>query len=139
MTTYRPMTLDDYDEVHALWQSLPGIGLSRADSRENIAGYLQGNPGFSFVAYEGGSLVGAVLCGHDSRRGYLHHLAVHPNFQRQGIGKVLVDHCLTALQKAGIQKVHIFVIAGNEDGLLFCQKNGWLKRDDIFVMSHDIK
>lgn len=139
MTTYRPMILDDYDEVYALWQSLPGIGLSSADSRENIARYLQVNPGFSFVAYGGGSLVGAVLCGHDSRRGYLHHLAVHPNFQRQGIGKVLVDHCLKALQKAGIHKVHIFVIAGNEDGLLFWQKNGWRKRDDIFVMSYEKK
>ena len=72
----REMTIDDYDEVFALWQVSEGVGLSTADERDEIAIYLHRNPGTSFVALDGGQLVAAVLCGHDGRRGYIHHLAV---------------------------------------------------------------
>jgi len=33
---YSPLKIDDYDEIHTLWSSVPGIGLSEADRRENI-------------------------------------------------------------------------------------------------------
>ena len=32
----RPMTIDDYDEVFAMWQITTKRALSEADSRENI-------------------------------------------------------------------------------------------------------
>ncbi len=44
----REMTMADYDAMLALWQISEGIGLSNADSRDNIASYLQRNPGLSF-------------------------------------------------------------------------------------------
>jgi ribosomal protein S18 acetylase RimI-like enzyme len=37
-----------------------------------------------------GVILGAVLCGNDGRRGYLHHLAVAAEWRRRGIGKALV-------------------------------------------------
>ena len=79
-------TIDAYDQVMALWTDIPGIGLSEADSKENISRYLGRNLGMSFLAEKEGQIVGAVLCGHDGRRGYIHHLAVYPNYRRQGIG-----------------------------------------------------
>lgn len=66
----------DYDEAWALWKRTEGIGLSQADEPRNIASFLARNPGLSFVAEEEGKIVGAVLCGSDGRRGFLHHLAV---------------------------------------------------------------
>jgi len=39
----------------------------------------------------------AVLCRHDGRMDYLTHLAVHPDYPRQGIGRSLVSRCLYAL------------------------------------------
>ncbi len=36
------------------------------------------------------SIVGAILSGHDGRRGFVHHLVVLPEVRRQGIGQQLV-------------------------------------------------
>ena len=138
MTLILPLTMNDYDEVIALWRATPGIGLSDADSREEIAGYLTRNPGLSFVAREDGRLVGAVLCGSDGRRGYLHHLAVRPDARRQGIGQALVESCLDGLRSAGIHKCHIFVYAGNKEGQAFWDRTGWKLRTDLVIMSKDI-
>lgn len=134
-----PMTIEDYDEAVALWQASEGVGLSSADTREAIARYLARNPGMSFVARSGGALVGAVLCGHDGRRGYLHHLAVRPDCRRQGIGRALVERCLAALGEQGIDKCHLFVFKANERGRAFWERNGWSERVTLVIMSKDIE
>ncbi|GAG34543.1 unnamed protein product, partial [marine sediment metagenome] len=36
----RGMTIQDHDEVLALWRTSEGVGLSDADSEESIARYL---------------------------------------------------------------------------------------------------
>lgn len=133
-----PFTMASYDDVVALWKQCEGIGLSDADSRENIRAYLDRNPGMSFVATAGGRVVGAVLAGHDGRRGYIHHLAVHPDGRRQGLGRRLVESCLEALRAAGIGKAHIFVFNANAGGFAFWESAGWTRRSDISVMSREI-
>jgi ribosomal protein S18 acetylase RimI-like enzyme len=137
--TISPLTIAAYDAVIVLWQQIEGIGLSSADSRENIQAYLERNPGMSFVAQRGGEVMGAVLGGHDGRRGYIHHLAVRPDCRRQGLGRALVDRCLSALQQVGIQKCHLFVLNTNLDGLHFWENAGWTRRADLSVMSKNIE
>jgi ribosomal protein S18 acetylase RimI-like enzyme len=136
--TIREMTDGDYDAVHALWKATPGIGLSEADERPNIASFLAHNRGLSFVAEAGGGIAGAVLGSFDGRRGYLHHLAVTPGFRRSGIGRALVAHSLEALRGRGVRRCHIFVMAANEEGRRFWERVGWFRRDDLIVMSKDV-
>ena len=133
-----PFIFKNYDEVLSLWQRCDGIGLSDADSRQNIRKYLERNPELSFIAKGQGRIVGAALCGHDGRRGYLHHLAVLPEFRRRGIGKKLADRCLRALQEAGIQKCHLFVFKNNDKGLQFWKNIGWTPRRDLSIISTNI-
>ena len=135
---YRSFLPSDYDAAWALWSSVEGIGLSQADSRENIEKFLRHNPGLSFVAVQDGGLAGAVLCGCDGRRGYLHHLAVAPSARRQGIGGELAGRCLAALASLGVRKCHIFVIADNIEGKRFWQRTGWEERTSLIIMSHDV-
>lgn len=131
----RSMTVDDFDEVMALWQASKGVGLDcHTDTREGITAYLARNPGLSFVARQEERVVGAVLCGHDGRRGYLHHLAVAPSHRRRGIGRVLVERCLGQLGLLGIQKCNIFLYADNDEGEAFWRRNGWLERSDLKVL-----
>lgn len=130
-----PFELHHYDAVLALWQSTEGLTLRDADSREAIERYLARNPGLSFVAFEADTLTGAVLCGHDGRRGYLHHLAVAPSHRRRGIGSALAERCLQALAEQGIFKCHVFVRADNPEARAFWQRAGWTIRDDIVTMS----
>ena len=134
----RQMTMQDYDAAMSLWQSTEGVGLSKADSRDAIARYLERNPAMSFVAYDGSQLVGTVLAGHDGRRGYLHHLAIRPSHRKQGIGRQLSEYAMLALKAEGIDKCHLFVFGKNETGRAFWSRVGWNERPEIMIMSHDI-
>jgi ribosomal protein S18 acetylase RimI-like enzyme len=79
-------------------------------------------------------IVGAVLCGHDGRRGYLHHLAVAPAHRHNGIGRALVEACLAKLGHIGIQKCNIFLFSDNEPGEAFWKHIGWNGRGDLKVL-----
>jgi len=129
------MTIGDYDAVLGLWQATEGIGLSESDTREAVASFLQRNPGLSCVARDAsGGVVGAVLCGHDGRRGYLHHLAVARACRGQGLGRRLVERCLQQLGALGILKCNVFLFAGHAAGESFWRHNGWQARTDLRVL-----
>lgn len=132
------MEIGDYDSVIKLWRDIEGIGLSDADSRDGIEKFLIRNPGLSFIAKCNDDTVGAVLCGHDGRRGYLHHLAVVPEYRGQGIGSELVKKCLSGLKTRGIMKCNIFVFDANVDGQEFWLNIGWIKRNDLLVMQKPV-
>ena len=137
-TELREMRINDYEKVHALWEASEGVGLSDADSKENINRYLKRNPGLSTTAWEGDQVVGAVLCGHDGRRGYIHHLAVNKSHRHQGIGRALVERCLDSLARIGISKCHIFVFGDNQDAINFWEKVDWSRRVELVIMSKQI-
>lgn len=132
---YRVMTIGDYEQVYGLWDKTRGVGLSDADSKENIAQFLDRNPGTSFVAHHGDLLIGAVLCGNDGRRGYVHHLVVDESHLRQGIGTQLVERCLVKLAEMNIHKCHLFVFVDNHDAVGFWESTGWEKRGELLLMS----
>ncbi|MFN8630276.1 MAG: GNAT family N-acetyltransferase [Chloroflexota bacterium] len=121
----RAMAASDYDAVVALWRVTDGIGLSAADERGPIETYLARNPGMSRVAFRGEALVGAVLCGHDGRRGYVHHLAVVPAERGRGLGRELMAQVLGELARAGIGKANIVVYGANAHGQAFWRATGW--------------
>jgi ribosomal protein S18 acetylase RimI-like enzyme len=133
-----PLKIEDYEEVLRLWKRTEGVGLNESDTRPAIADFLKRNRGMSFVARLGKQTVGAVLCGHDGRRGYLHHLAVAKQHRKKGLGKKLVAACLARLEKRGIHKCNIFLLADNADGESFWKHNGWLKRTDLCVMQKSL-
>jgi len=134
-----PFRIEFYDQVFALWQQCEGIGLSEADAREHIQTYLERNPGMSFIATSGNAVIGAVLCGHDGRRGFIHHLAVHSAYRRQGLARQLIERCLAELAEVGIQKCHIFILNTNSQGIEFWRRTGWFLRTDISLMSKNIE
>ncbi|HJX24697.1 MAG TPA: GNAT family N-acetyltransferase, partial [Chthoniobacterales bacterium] len=95
--TTREFIIDDYEQTVALWNLVQGVEVAEGDSKEEIRAYLLRNSGLSRVAEMNGLIVGAVLCGHDGRRGLIYHLAVAPAQHGQGIGKRLVQECVTGL------------------------------------------
>ena len=133
-----PMQMGHYDEVMDLWTASENVGLSRADERENIEAYLSRNPDMSFVAKADNRIIGAVLCGHDGRRGYIHHLVVNRSNRKVGIGRRLVKKCMESLRDDGIQKCHLFVFHRNQDGKAFWERMGWSLRSDIQVVSKEL-
>ncbi|AXN34079.1 GNAT family N-acetyltransferase [Vibrio coralliilyticus] len=137
MVTIRPMTIEDYDAVIRLWLQTEGMSVRDADSRENVALYLDRNPDLSFVAISEGNIIGAVLVGTDGRRGYLQHLAVLPQFRGQRIGYQLISQSINALANIGIPKTHLFVYDDNLNAQKFYEKLGWFPRDNIRMYSYN--
>lgn len=130
----RPLTIDDYPQLYQLWESLPGFnrGLRNLDdSQEGIAKFLQRNPSTCFVLEEAGQLVGGILAGHDGRRGYIYHAIVHPDFQGNGLGKLLADRACEALMAEGIHKAGMLVFGSNDQGNTFWESQGWQTRPDL--------
>lgn len=137
MVTIVEMSITDYADVIALWRRVDGMTLRDADSKDNIAAYLQRNPGLSFIAKEQAHIVGAVLAGTDGRRGYLQHLCVMDKHRSKGIGQELVSKVLEELQAIGISKTHLFVHDANEYAQEFYQKLGWVARDNVCMFSYN--
>ncbi|QDU94751.1 GNAT family N-acetyltransferase [Lignipirellula cremea] len=127
---------DDYQAATRLWQATPGIG--EVETEEEFKTYLERNPGLSTAAWSQGDLVGAMLCGHDGRRGYLYHLAVAAEYRSQGIASAMIDRAVDRLQKCGVRRVSIHLYAANRPGAAFWQRLGWRERTDLRVYAWDI-
>jgi ribosomal protein S18 acetylase RimI-like enzyme len=136
--TTRKFVIDDYDQAVALWNLVEGVEVAEGDSKEEIRAYLVRNPGLSRVAQEGETIVGAALCGHDGRRGLIYHLAVAPLHHGKGIGKRLVQECITHLREAGIARALILVAADNPRGHSFWLRNGWEDVPGALLMGIDL-
>lgn len=131
----RVFTSDDHAAALKLWQASEGVGLSDADSFENIARFLERNPGLSLVATDAGRVVATILCGHDGRRGLIHHLLVAPTHRRQGLGRALLKRALAALGQAQIQKCHLLVFRDNAEGMAFWHGIGAEERVSLALFS----
>lgn len=139
MITIRVMDIHDYDGVYDLWINTPGMGLNTTDeSREGIERYLKRNPASSFVAEDDGEIIGAIMAGHDGRRGYIYHTAVLPDYRNQGIAKHLVAHAMDALEQEGINKVALVAFERNKLGNGFWEKIGFILRDDLVYRNKNI-
>ena len=128
----RQMKIEDYDEVYHLWKRIRGFGIrSMDDSREGVERFLKRNPTTSVVAEENGKIVGAILCGHDGRRGCLYHVCVDEAYRRHGIGKAMVVKTMEALKEERINKVCLIAFTSNDVGNAFWNTIGWTKREDM--------
>ena len=132
MFTVRTMQIEDYDKVYALWMTIKGFSIrSIDDSRVGVERFLKRNPTTSVVAEMDGKVVGAILCGHDGRRGCLYHVCVHEEYRMLGIGKAMVVACMNALKAEEISKVSLIAFTRNDVGNAFWKCIGWTKREDL--------
>ncbi|MCG8477921.1 MAG: GNAT family N-acetyltransferase [Spirochaetales bacterium] len=142
-----PLSEADLPQVVDLWKRTEHLGLTGADGTDALRRFLRRNEGLSVVArvaaddrppQERSTIVGAVLVGHDGRRGYLYHLAVDPAARRRGVAARMVAEARRALSTEGIERCHIMVYAENRVGRAIWRRLGWRDRDDISIMTVDI-
>lgn len=86
------------------------------------------NSQFMVMAYNGEQLVG---CGRVLTDGVMHamiyEMIVHPDYQGQGIGSVILDLLVTKCKTAGIRDIQLFAAKGKAP---FYRKHGFLERPD---------
>jgi len=134
----RELRIADFGGALAVWGMVEGVEVAEGDSEGEIKEYLLRNPGLSRVAVSGDTIVGAVLCGHDGRRGLIYHLAVAPAFQGKGIGRQLLQECVTGLCSASLTRAIILVSGENAAGHSFWLRNGWEDIPGAIPMARDL-
>jgi len=128
----RPMKIEDYDAVIALWQraGLPFEPEGR-DSPHAVARQLQASGHLMLVAEADGQIVGTVFGSHDGRKGWINRLAIDPCCRRQGLAQQLIAKAEEALAHDGIIIVAALVETPNEPSLNLLCKLGYEERQDI--------
>lgn len=124
---YCLLTPERIDQVLEFWKHLTGVHLhtNGEETYEAVKQYLERNPGCSFVAIHQDTIVGAVLSGHDGRRGYINHLGVAKAYRRTGIGSHLLSMVENQFKCCGIKKEALFVLKDNTLAQQFYTSIGW--------------
>ena len=115
--------MQHYQETVELWRKV-GIGIGSSDTKDEVEAVLTRNPNLF--------LIGAF----DGRRGYVHHLAVDPSYQKKGYGKKIMEELIEIFRDMKVHKIHLFIQKTNRQVVEFCSKLGWETRDDLIMMSY---
>ena len=124
----------DYKEIIELWKNA-GLIVSLSDNQEELE-KLAFKIDNKFIVLElGNKIIGTVVCAHDGRRGYIHHLAVLPEYQKNGYGKKLMDEAIMHYRSLKTVKTHIFIEKSNSKVVEFYKNLDFKIRDDIILMT----
>lgn len=126
----------DYDAILALWQA---AGLSirpkGRDSRPQFEAQIAGGTHTLLGVRDGERLVGVIIATHDGRKGWLNRLAVHPDYQRRGIGLHLIRAGEQALKSQGMQIIAALVEDWNEASLALMACAGYKLHPDVHYLT----
>lgn len=123
-----------YDEVIQLWRNA-GLGVSSSDSKGEVEKMLNRNPDLFLIGTLKDKVVAVVMGAFDGRRGYVHHLAIDPTYQRQGYGTKIMTKLNETFRQKGIHKIHLFIEKHNKVVIDFYKNLGWEIREDLIMMS----
>lgn len=130
------LTAADYDQVRALWETagLP-IRPHGRDSAEQFARQMAAGTQTVLGVQAGDRVIGVVLATHDGRKGWINRLAVHPDFRRKGIGRMLVEQAERVLRAQGLQIVAALIDDGNTASLALFEQAGYTRHPDIHYLT----
>ncbi|HNU97520.1 MAG TPA: GNAT family N-acetyltransferase [Candidatus Syntrophosphaera sp.] len=121
-----------YAEIISIWDKTGISNPERADSFDSIQRTLE-HGGILLLAYMDAILVGTIWLTNDYRRLYLHHMAVLPEFQKQGIGRSLLQEAIQIADKQGLQ-AKLEVHSDNAAALNLYRSMGFKVLDGYLVM-----
>ncbi len=137
----REMKESDLDEALQLWRISFTAGFSSSfDTKETLIKYLSRNPGLSSVACtKDGKVIGALMCGHDGRRGSIYNTAVYNEYRKKGIGRKMEQRSLEELKKVGITTGFLFININNPGSEEFWNSVGWTVAPAIKYLYKEFK
>ena len=124
-----------YDKVIEVWRK-SGISVGSTDTKEELERIVRRTPQLFLVGKIDEKIIGVVIGGFDGRRGYVHHLAVDPDYQKKGYGKLILGELMNKFLELKVHKVHLFIEKYNEEVIEFYRNLGWEIRDDLIMMSY---
>ena len=119
-----PFSPQDEEPVIALWQAC-GLIVPHNDPRKDIARKLTVNSEWFLIGRLDGLVVASCMVGYEGHRGWLNYLAVHPDHQRQGYARKLVEAAEQILKAADCPKINLQIRATNTAVAAFYEKLGY--------------
>ena len=124
----RPYVESDEAAVIALWSK---CGLLRPwnDPHKDIARKLQVQRELFLVAVQDDRVVGTALAGYDGHRGWINYLAVNPDHQRKGLGRMLMQEAERRLRELGCPKINVQIRRDNQEAIEFYRRIEFIEDD----------
>jgi ribosomal protein S18 acetylase RimI-like enzyme len=116
----------------ALWQKCDLVRPWN-DPHRDICRKLNVNPKSFLVGLVDGQLVATVMAGYEGHRGWIHYLAVAPEFQCRGLAREIVAEAEQLLRKAGCPKINLQIRSSNQAVIEFYRRLGY-SVDDVVSM-----
>jgi ribosomal protein S18 acetylase RimI-like enzyme len=120
----------DEDAVVRLWQDC-GLVVPWNDPRRDIRRKLLVNPEMFLVGTLGGEVVATVMAGYEGHRGWINYLAVHPDQQRRGYARRMMETAEELLLANGCPKINLQVRTSNTGVIEFYRRIGYTPDDCV--------
>lgn len=132
----RPAVRADRSGVIALWEAVfPDDPPHNAPPKVFDAKLAVGDD-MLLVAVEGDAVAGTTMAGYDGFRGWLHKVAVLPEYRRRGLATDLVHHAIRSLRSAGCTKVNLQIRATNAEVRAFYEELGFEPEERLSMARH---
>lgn len=120
------------DQVVALWQTC-GLTVPWNDPVKDIERKLAKDPHLFLVGLLDDKVIASVMGGYEGHRGWVNYLAVMPEFQRLGYGRVIMEAVEKKIAEEGAPKINLQIRASNLDVIAFYESLGY-QQDDVVGM-----
>ncbi len=133
--SYQPA---DREQIISLWSAVFTDEPAWNESDQLISRKLTVQPDLFFVCTIDNHIVGTTIAGFDGVRGWVHKVAAHPDYRRQGIAARLMNAAEQGLASHGCTKLNLQVRAGNSQAVAFYAGAGY-EIEDRVSMSKQIQ
>jgi len=126
----RPYQTADRQAVIRLWQRT-GLAVPQNDPGKDIDRKMDVDPELLLVGEVKGAVVASVMAGYEGHRGWINYLAVDPDCQRKGYGRLLMQAAENLLQQRGCPKINLQIRTTNTEVMNFYSAIGY--QDDKVI------
>jgi ribosomal protein S18 acetylase RimI-like enzyme len=120
----RDMDDEDVEQVIAVWHRA-GVARPWNDPAKDIA-FARRNPHSTIlVAAAEGEIVATAMVGEDGHRGWVYYLAVVPERQGSGLGRMMMAAAERWLAERGVWKVQLLIREDNAAAKQFYERLGY--------------
>jgi N-acetylglutamate synthase len=138
-TPDKSFVASDLDEVIKLWSRIEELSFPVTfDTEERLTKFLLRNTGLSTIIKSNEKIVGALLCGHDGRRGFFYHTGVDNAYRKQGLATKMIERSFKMLRKEGIDNCFLFTNDFNKDAQKFWKARGFEFAPHVMYHSRSI-
>lgn len=121
MLEIRPYKEVDEAQVIQIWSDC-GLVFPWNDPKTDIKRKLAIQRHLFLVGCTEGNVIATVMAGYEGHRGWINYLAVKPDHQGAGIGKLMMEKAEMLLKAEGCAKINLQVRSANEKVIKFYGK-----------------